>query len=103
MGMFGKRRDPELHPWGKKTPQIDTDKRYDVYYSFHQSILVYRDVKFKGLRSLSSDDYYDSLSSRFWLVEQADGSEIFLPSFTIMLFCEHGTAPNVETWAIPAQ
>jgi len=76
-----------------KREMIDTRKRYDVYCTErNQEVVVYRNALFKGIRNL-----FSGTMSEFLELEQANGETIFLSKFSVMKFCEHGTAPGGET------
>ena len=72
---------------------VDTSKRYDVYCMEHNQQVVYRNVRFIGVKRL-----YDSLS-QFVELEQADERTIFVARSSIIKFCEHGATPGSE--AVP--
>ena len=94
MALFKKKLPP--FPWEAKLPPVDVDRRYDVYYRLtDDKALIYRNIKFKEKRSLPSEGRH-GLTDDFWLVEQEDGSELYLASFSMMLFCESGTKPRYE-------
>src|SRR5437870_1751867 len=90
------RFDPEPDP--KSANTVDTTKRYDVYYSEHAlRTVVYRNVLFRGIRTLfSNGTSYDILSQMLEL-EQSNGQSVFVSRAGLIRFCEHGTDLSVET------
>jgi len=76
---------------------VDTTRRYDVYCTErNQEVVVYRNVLFKGRKSLFKKGQHDTLSE-FLEIEQADGQTIFVSRFSIIKFCEHGVTPGPES------
>ncbi|HTY88706.1 MAG TPA: Clp protease N-terminal domain-containing protein [Candidatus Acidoferrum sp.] len=75
---------------------LDVSKRYDVYCSEHGgTVVVYRNARFKGIKSLFQKDRFD-LFYEFVELEQNDGQTIFLGRHSIIKFCEHGVTPGSE-------
>jgi hypothetical protein len=94
MGIFGKKSVSVQAPpaWMTRPPQIDVEKKYDLYcHNYPGTGIVYRKIKFKGQRSLPGEGGH--LGNCYCVVEQEDGSELFLNTFQIFLFCEHGVKP----------
>jgi ATP-dependent Clp protease ATP-binding subunit ClpA len=83
-----KRRKPE-------DDTIDTTKRYDVYCSEHNQEVVYRNLLFKGRKTLLQRHEHD-ISSDFIELEQSNGSTIFISRHSLVKFCEHGVTPSPE-------
>jgi len=79
----------------KLAEDVDLTKRYDVYCSERQDVVVvYRNVLFKGVKKLIREDR-DSLAY-FYELEQADGSTIFVAKYSVIKFCAPGTTPAGE-------
>ena len=66
---------------------IDITKRYDVQCREGDRETVYRNVLFKGLRTLFPKNEYDALS-QFIELEQADQHTIFVARGSIFRFSE---------------
>ena len=66
---------------------IDITKRYDVHCREGDREIVYRNVLFKGLRTLFPKNEYDALS-QFIELEQADQQTIFVARGSVMKFSE---------------
>ena len=66
---------------------IDITKRYDVHYREGDREIVYRNVLFKGLRTLFPKNEYDALS-QFIELEQADQQTIFVARGSVIKFSE---------------
>ena len=75
---------------------VDTSKRYDVYCTEREEVVVYRNALFRGRKGLFSGSQYDLLSD-FVELEQADGQRIFVARRAIFKFCEHGATPGGKT------
>ena len=74
---------------------IDLTKRYDVYCSERQDVvMVYRNVLFKGMKKLVREDR-DELGY-FYELEQADGSTLFVARYSVVKFCLPGTTLSGE-------
>jgi hypothetical protein len=70
--------------------RVDVSKRYDVYCSRHnQEPIVYRNVLFKGSKTLFSSGNFDIIS-QFLELEHPNGDRVFISRHGIMGFCEHG-------------
>ena len=87
-------------PQDPKEPQpeseVDTTKRYDVYCSrFNQETVVYRNVLFKGTKTLFSTGQFDMMS-QFLELEHANGVRVFINRHGITGFCEHGKSLGAE-------
>jgi hypothetical protein len=91
------RTNPEPDPIGPEFHEpVDTSKRYDVYCSERgQQIVVYRNAKFRGVRSLYARHKIDGLSA-FVELEQSNGLPVFVQRHSIIRFCEPGTALTGE-------
>jgi hypothetical protein len=75
--------------------EIDLTKRYDVYCSERQEVVVvYRNALFKGVKRLIRGDR-DGVGD-FYELEQADGSIVFVVRYSVIKFCAPGTTPNAE-------
>ena len=68
---------------------VDVSKRYDVYCPERDQQIVYRNVLFKGIRTLFPKTESD-VFSEYLELEQADGQTIFIARSSIRKFCEHG-------------
>ena len=110
-------RDKNLEPFGPKDTEmfakktsmatnptpvpsfrepVDTAQRYDVYcLEPNEKTVVYRNVQFKGHKSLFPRNDYDHASD-FVELEQADGQKVFVAKSTITRFCSPGADPAVE-------
>jgi len=76
---------------------VGTGKCYDVYCTERNTeLVVYRNARFKGTKTLFQSSQYDSMW-QFIELEQADGQTIFVSRFSILKFCEPGTTPGGET------
>jgi len=95
------RTNPAPDPLGPEAHDpVDASKRYDVYCSERgQQVVVYRNAKFKGIRSLYARHKVDSLSA-FVELEQSNGQPVFVHRQSIIRFCEPGTALTAE--AVPS-
>jgi ATP-dependent Clp protease ATP-binding subunit ClpA len=74
---------------------VDTSKRYDVYYSEGNQMMVYRNVLFKSSKKLLSRGEY-GVFYQFLEIEQADGKVVFIARTSLIKFCEHGITPGPE-------
>jgi hypothetical protein len=74
-------------PESDERTALDTSKRYDVYCSEPNQVMVHRNVLFKRIKHLFIAHQYDSLSY-FVELEQADGRTIFVAGACIIRFCE---------------
>jgi hypothetical protein len=75
---------------------IDTDKRYDVYCREHiGKVVVYRNALFKSRKKLLSMRPMFA-ANEFLEVEQGNGQAVYLSRFSVVKFCEPGTAINAE-------
>ncbi len=84
----------------KQAESIDSDKRYDVYtHSYDERLVVYRNVKFLGTRSLPGDNSY-SAGGNLLLIQQDDGTELLISAFSYFCICEHGKKPVFEITTI---
>jgi hypothetical protein len=80
-------------------PQIDTEKKYDVYCSErNQQVVVYRNALFKGRKRLMSTRQHD-IGAEFIELEQSNGQMVYLGLHTVFKFCEPGVEPNAEVVA----
>ena len=98
MGIFGKKPavSEYLKTMHERPPQIDVDKEYDVYCrSYRDEFVVHRKVKFKGKRSLPGQGGF-AIADSYHVIERKDGSQLYLTTFQILLFCEHGVDPGFE-------
>src|SRR5947209_4696037 len=89
--------DPNFHaaPVSKVTPPtlepepvpepVDTSKRYDVYCSEGNQMVVYRNVLFKSTRKLLSKGEY-GVFYQFLQIEQADGKVVFIARTALIKF-----------------
>jgi len=82
--------------------EIDTTRRYDVYCREANQDVIYRNVLFRGCKSLFRKREFD-ISSEFIELEQADGQTVFVSKSSIRKFCEHGGTPSSEQAPVPAQ
>lgn len=81
-------------------PQIDTQKRYDVYcVEPNRQSVVYRNARFKGSAALLPDRSGRRHFADYVELEQANGQSIFIPRSSIFRFCEPGTAVTGEAIA----
>ena len=87
---------PSTEPLRPQRDLVDTSKRYDVYCTEQtQEVVVYRNARFKGAKSLLPKHQDDSLSE-FVELEQADGQTIFIARYSVIKFCAPGVTPNPE-------
>jgi ATP-dependent Clp protease ATP-binding subunit ClpA len=89
---------PQQEERKKPAREIDTSKRYDVYYRVGQQEVVYRNVLFKGIRTLFPRSEQD-VFSQYMEIEQPDGRIVFVARSALTKFCEHGTEPDCEAGA----
>lgn len=102
MSLFKKKAEvPEVKGFMlKQAESIDLDKRYDIYtHSHHEKLVVYRNVKFLGTRSLPGDNPY-SAAGNLLLIQQDDGTECLISAFSYFCICEHGKKPVFEITTI---
>ncbi len=72
--------------------EIDLARRFDVYcgeYS-HQPVVVYRNARFLGVKTLCKRSEHD-FCSEFMELELANGQSVFLSRRMVLAFCEPGT------------
>jgi len=93
---FGSHGSPNLPSLFDPLPGIDISKRYDLYCSRHNEVIVYRNVLFKGVKSILPGARHD-IGNSFVELEQANGEIIFITRMQIVTFCEHGTNLSFET------
>ena len=86
---------PQREDSQKLPGTIDITKRYDVYCREGEQQVVYRNVLFKGKKTLFEKHQYDILSDYFE-IQQADGQTIFVARSSVIKFCEHGITPSSE-------
>jgi hypothetical protein len=96
-----KATDPH-EPFASVTESADAGlglilKRYDVYCDERtRGIVVYRNVRFKGIKGeFPQGERLDFLSD-FIQLEQTDGQTVFVSRNSIIKFCEHGASPGGE-------
>ena len=87
-------------PQDPKQPEsetnIDLTKRYDVYCSrYNHAMVVYRNVLFKGQKTLFATERFDVLS-KFLELENANGDRVLISRHGITAICEHGKDPGGE-------
>jgi len=97
MNLFKKIEVPKPEDFmPKRAEEIDSSKRYDVYTQHgNDSVLIYRNVKFLGNRAIPGEYPY-SAGSNLLLLEQADGTQIHISSYSYFCICEHGKKPIFE-------
>ncbi len=77
-------------------PKVDITKRYDLYWTrYPQGMHVYRNVLFKGTRTLFSTGQFDVMS-QFLELEHPNGERVFISRHGIAGFCEHGKQLGTE-------
>jgi hypothetical protein len=81
---------------------IDVSKRYDVYCNEQSGFAVYRNVRFKELRSLFRKGDFD-FAYDYIEIEEANGHTFFIPRSSIVKFCEHGGAAGEGSDSSKAQ
>ena len=74
---------------------VDLSKRYDVYCSEGNQLVVYRNVSFKRVKKLLTRSEY-GIFYQFLELEQADGNSVFIARTSMVKFCEHGITPDSE-------
>ena len=75
---------------------VDITKRYDLYCAEMGSrIVVYRNVRFKGVRGLMSAEKFDVMG-RYYEIEQPNAQCVFISKHSLIKFCEHGVEPIFE-------
>jgi hypothetical protein len=76
------------------TPEpVDTTARYDVYCAERNQIVVYRNVLFKGVKTLFQRNENDP-SGDFIELEHRDSQTVFVPKSLIVRFCLAGVKPG---------
>jgi hypothetical protein len=97
--MFSRSQPPE-NPKGPQADSsvVDIGKRYDVYCNPHgQPIVVYRNVLFRGTRTLfGQGDHFDRIS-QFVELEHPDGRCVFVSRMSVVAFCEQGASLGSES------
>ncbi len=84
-------QDPE-----QPESKVDIAKRYDVYCARHnQETVVFRNVLFKGAKTLFGGGRFDMLS-QFLELEHANGDRVFISRHGVTGFCEHGKNLGAE-------
>lgn len=70
---------------------VDLSLRYDVYCAERsgEAVVVYRDVQFKGVKTLFSRDERDPFAD-FVELEQRDGKTVWVAKATVVRFSKHG-------------
>ena len=86
---------PKSEPQEFRREKIDLSKRYDVYCREADQQVVYRNVLFKGIKTLFQKREYD-VFSEFIELEQPDGTTVLIVRSSLIKFCEHGTTPGAE-------
>jgi ATP-dependent Clp protease ATP-binding subunit ClpA len=86
---------PEQLPKLQHEP-VDVSKRYDVYCREGDREVVYRNARFKSVKTLLNRKDYDFLYEYLEL-EQADGQTIFITRSSVVKFGEHGATPGSAT------
>jgi hypothetical protein len=92
------RFDPEPDPNpSQKADVVDITKRYDVYCA-EQGVrtVVYRNVLFRGVRTLFGNGKPYDIVSQVIELEQPNGQSVFISRHGLVRFCEHGTDLAVE-------
>ena len=79
--------------------KVDLTKHYDVYCREGNQQVVYRNVLFKGIKTLFQKREYD-VFSKYIELEQPDGKTVLIVRSSVIKFCEHGTTPGPEPWAV---
>jgi ATP-dependent Clp protease ATP-binding subunit ClpA len=74
-----------------RSAAVDINKRYDVYCREGNEEVVYRNARFRSVRTLLKKEEYDFLADYVEL-EQASGETLFVARFLITRFCEHRAA-----------
>ncbi len=78
--------------------KVDISKRYDVHCREGDQQVVYRNVLFKGVKTLFQRRE-DDVFSEYIEVEQADGKTILIVRSSVIKFCEHGITPGSEPFS----
>lgn len=81
------RGEPE--PAARRVEPVDTGKRYDIVCCEGEREVVFRNVRFKGVRTLLQQREDDSLTDYVEL-EQANGETVFIARWHLLRFTEHG-------------
>jgi hypothetical protein len=98
--MFSRAKSPSDSE--ENGPAIDTSKRFDVYLNEQGGIVVLRNVKIIGRRSLFESGHQFDVFDKFVELEQADGSHVFVSRHGLIRLCEHGTMIKTEVLAVAA-
>ena len=85
----------EPKPRPPQSDIIDISKRYDVFCTEGDQVVVYRNTLIKGRKSLLKHRDYEAFSE-FLELEQASGQVVFVARRSVIKFCEHGVTPNPE-------
>jgi hypothetical protein len=85
----------DLKPAKEEIEEVDLTKRYDVYCREQTQEVIYRNVRFKGVRKLFPEVKFDS-GSKFVEIELEDKRIMFIARCTVMKFCEHGVKPTSQ-------
>lgn len=72
---------------------VDTTRRYDIHCRDGEHEIIYRNARFKGIKTLFKEREFDVFSD-YMELEQEDGQTIFINRALIMKFCEH---PQTQT------
>ena len=97
MSLFKKTELPSPEDFmPKKAEEIDPNKRYDIYTQYGQdNLLIYRNVRFLGTRSLPGENKF-AVGADLLVIQQEDGTELLISSFSYFCLCEYGTKPTFE-------
>jgi ATP-dependent Clp protease ATP-binding subunit ClpA len=76
------------NPKHSERESIDITRRYDIYCLEGEHEIVYRNARFKGIKTLFKERDFDPFSD-YMELEQADGQTIFVSRTSIKRFCEH--------------
>ena len=83
-------------------PEIDIGRTYDVYCAEPgQSVVVYRNARFKSAASLLPSPGTRGGFSQFIELEQSNGQSVFISRGSIFRFCEPGTLATAEPLTKP--
>jgi hypothetical protein len=75
---------------------VDVTQRYDVYcVECDLRVVVYRDVRFNGVRSLFPGKLA-SAPREFFELEHPDGKTVLVAAYSVVKFCEAGVPPRGE-------
>jgi ATP-dependent Clp protease ATP-binding subunit ClpA len=85
----------ETKPQPPQPDAIDISKRYDVFCTEENQVVVYRNILIRGRRSLLKQRDYEAFSE-FLELEQANGQVVFVARRSVIKFCEHGQTPSPE-------